>query len=144
MRVIEHLIYSMEGLKMEFHAIRLCVTNFQECLGFYRDTLGFQGWHDDEQQYAYFEKANISLFSQEKMVKALFQESQPNEVSSQMKLVIQFEVPDVDMYYKRLVNKGIGFINKPHDRKDWGSRVAHFYDPEKNIIEIYKVKDNRK
>ncbi|MDY0943297.1 VOC family protein [Priestia megaterium] len=125
---------------MEFHAIRLCVTNFQDCLRFYRDILGFEEWHDDEQQYAYFEKANIALFSQEKMAEALFQEYQLDETTSQMKFVIQLEVPDVDIYYNNLKDKSVGFINKPHDRKDWGSRVAHFYDPEKNIIEIYKGK----
>jgi len=130
----------MEGLKMEFHAIRLCVTNFKDCLRFYRDTIEFEGWHDDEQQYAYFEKANIALFSQKKMAEALLKEYQLDETTSQMKFVIQLEVPDVDMYYNNLKNKRVEFINTPHNRKDWGSRVAHFYDPEKNIIEIYKAK----
>ncbi|MDO6849697.1 hypothetical protein Q4S57_17220 [Priestia megaterium] len=58
---------------MKFHAIRLRVTNFQDYLRFYRDIFGFEEWHDAEQQYAYFEKANIALFSQGKMAEALFQ-----------------------------------------------------------------------
>ncbi|WP_136605546.1 VOC family protein [Paenibacillus dokdonensis] len=125
---------------MEFHAIRLCVVNFQESLAFYRDILGFQGWHDDEQEYAYFEEINIALFSQKKMLEALFDEYQPTEsIIQQAKFIIQFEVKDVDEYYNLLKNKGIEFINKPHNRNDWGSRVVHFYDPDKNIIEIYKV-----
>ncbi len=57
-----------------------------------------------------------------------------------MTFVIQLEVPDGDMYYNNLNDKSVEFINKSHDRKDWGSLVAHFYDPEKNIIEIYKGK----
>ncbi|MEK5645808.1 hypothetical protein BK138_31965 [Paenibacillus rhizosphaerae] len=125
---------------MEFHAIRLCVVDFQKSLTFYRDILGFHGWHDNEQQYAYFEDINIALFSQKKMLTAIFAEYQPTElINQQAKFIIQFEVKDVDEYYDLLKNKGIEFINKPHDRNDWGSRVAHFYDPDNNIIEIYKV-----
>lgn len=127
---------------MEFHAIRLCVNNFQESLKFYRDILGFKEWHDEEQQYTYFEEINIALFSQKKMAEAIFEEYRPTESIQQTKFIIQFEVPDVDNYYDQLKNKGVKFINKPHDRKDWGSRVAHFYDPEQNIIEIYMENRN--
>lgn len=74
------------------------------------------------------------------MLTAIFAEYQPTElINQQAKFIIQFEVKDVDEYYDLLKNKGIEFINKPHDRNDWGSRVAHFYDPDNNIIEIYKV-----
>ncbi|MFK3673580.1 hypothetical protein ACI0FQ_05645, partial [Bacillus velezensis] len=30
-------------------------------------------------------------------------------------------------------------INEPHDRQEWRARVAHFRDPDNNLIEIYKM-----
>jgi len=47
-----------------------------------------------------------------------------------------FHVDSVDEYYNYLSEKGVQFINEPHDRKDWGIRVAHFRDPDGNLIEI--------
>ncbi|MEC0241024.1 VOC family protein [Paenibacillus dokdonensis] len=84
---------------MEFHALRLCVANFDESLKFYRDVLCFKGWHNDDQQYAYFEDMNIALFSQKNMAEALFGAYQPMERPLQPNAIIQFEVPDVDDYF---------------------------------------------
>ena len=47
------------------------------------------------------------------------------------------QVDNVDKVFKKLSDKGIDFINKPIDISGWGSRVAHFRDPEDNLIEIY-------
>ncbi|MDQ0270397.1 putative enzyme related to lactoylglutathione lyase [Cytobacillus purgationiresistens] len=59
------------------------------------------------------------------------------EGESQSRFLLQFEVGDVDKNDNRFLENGIKFVNKPHDRKEWGERVAHFRDPEGNLIEIY-------
>ncbi|GMA65475.1 VOC family protein [Alicyclobacillus fastidiosus] len=77
---------------MHFHATRLLVSNFRESLEFYRDVLDFKGWHNDEMEYAYFEKQQLALFARERMPAALARVATPP--SSQF--VLQFEVDDVD------------------------------------------------
>ncbi|MED4617948.1 VOC family protein, partial [Priestia megaterium] len=53
--------------------------------------------------------------------------------------LLQFEVENVDKTYNYLRENGIEFVTEPHDRKEWRSRIAHFRDPDKNLIEIYKM-----
>jgi lactoylglutathione lyase len=48
-----------------------------------------------------------------------------------------FAVDDVDETFHSLKEK-IEFITEPHDREDWGIRVAHFRDPNGTLIEINK------
>ena len=53
------------------------------------------------------------------------------------KFAIIIEVDNVDKKFKELKNKYIKFITEPKDMEAWGIRVAHFRDPEKNLIEIF-------
>jgi len=120
---------------LEFHAIRLLVNNFHESVAFYSDVLGFSGWHNDAMEYAYFEEKRLALFSRERMVGVIGTIPQ----SSPPQFVLQFEVESVDDVFDQLQKKGIHFITTPADMTEWGSRVAHFYDPDGNIIELYQV-----
>ena len=52
-------------------------------------------------------------------------------------LPVAILVDDVDASFEGLKKKGIDFITVPMDMDDWGIRVAHFRDPESNLIEIY-------
>jgi lactoylglutathione lyase len=54
-----------------------------------------------------------------------------------MKFVLDFKVDNVDAAYAQLIEKGVAFINEPHDREGWNVRLAHFRDPDSNLIEIY-------
>ncbi|GHP01141.1 hypothetical protein KSF_111880 [Reticulibacter mediterranei] len=119
---------------MKFHAIRLLVKNFHESLAFYRDVLGFSGWQNDDLEYAYFEEQQLALFARGRMVN-LIGEGDP---TSSSQCVLQFEVDEVDDAFDRLQKKGIHFITRPTDMTEWGSRVAHFRDPDGNVIELYQ------
>lgn len=123
---------------MDFHAVRLLVNDFQQSLTFYRDVLGFSEWHNDEQEYAYFEEKQLALFSRSKITDVIDEEETANE-AVYSKFLLQFEVDDVDETYRSLVNKGVTFINLPHDQAAWGSRVSHLRDPDGNVIELYQV-----
>ena len=121
---------------MEFHATRLLVSNFHRSLEFYRDVLGFSGWHIDDMEYAYFEEKQLALFARGRMAGVIGEEEQSSV--SQSQFVLQFEVDDVDEAFNKLREKGIQFISSPTDMTEWGSRVAHFRDPDGNVIELYK------
>ena len=121
---------------MEFHAIRLLVNNFHESLAFYRDALGFSGWHNDAIEYAYFEEQHLALFARGRMSHVIEEGGQTSPTRSQC--ILQFEVDEVDRAFNMLQGKGIRFITNPTDMTDWGSRVAHFRDPDGNVIELYQ------
>lgn len=125
---------------MKFTHTRLLVKNYEKCFLFYRDILGFEvGWGDEKTMYADF-KTNggsyIALFDRSFMAKAIGTDNLPVDSDSMDKLCLIFHVDSVDEYYNSLRKKGVQFINEPHDRKDWGIRVAHFRDPDGNLIEI--------
>jgi catechol 2,3-dioxygenase-like lactoylglutathione lyase family enzyme len=44
----------------------------------------------------------------------------------------------VNQAYSDLSGKGVVFITGPHDRPEWGIRVAHFRDPDGTLIEVYQ------
>jgi lactoylglutathione lyase len=107
---------------------------------FYRDVLGFEvGWGDENSMYADFITnggVKIALFDRSFMAKAIGTDTLPVDCDSMDKLCLIFHVDSVDEYYKSLKERGVSFINEPHDRTDWGIRVAHFRDRDGNLIEI--------
>jgi lactoylglutathione lyase len=127
-------------IRLKFTHTRLLVKNYEECFLFYRDILGFEvGWGDEKTMYADF-KTNggsyIALFDRSFMARAIGTDNLPVDSDSMDKLCLIFHVDSVDEYYNSLKEKGVQFVNEPHDRKDWGIRVAHFRDPDGNLIEI--------
>lgn len=73
------------------------------------------------------------------MAEIVGEEKSPWKEKAQSKFLLQFKVEDVDKTYDDLHEKGVKCENKPHDRKEWSARVAHFRDPDHNLIEIYKM-----
>lgn len=53
------------------------------------------------------------------------------------KMMVSFEVENVDETYKSLLAKDVSFINQPTDMPNWGMRVVHLRDPEENLIELF-------
>ncbi|SEN70981.1 hypothetical protein SAMN05192533_11823 [Mesobacillus persicus] len=118
---------------------RLLVDNYEECFRFYKEVLNFEcTWGNETSQYAQFKVGEtlLALFNKSEMLADLkvqtgITQAMLNEV------VLIFAVDDVDEVYKRLKLK-INFVTEPHNREDWGIRVAHFRDPNGTLIEIYK------
>ncbi|NRD79965.1 VOC family protein [Bacillus sp. BRMEA1] len=127
---------------MKLLQIRILVKDFKKSAIFYRDLLGFPvSWYEENLEYALFNngETKIELVSRKSMAELVGDGSKPLEAESQSSFLLQFEVEDVDKAYNRFREKEIEFINEPHDRKEWGARVAHFRDPDGNLIEIYKM-----
>ena len=59
------------------------------------------------------------------------------DTSPQDKFAIVIEVDSVDKTYQKLKKKSVDFITSPKDMTAWGIRVAHFRDPEGNLLEIF-------
>jgi lactoylglutathione lyase len=136
-----HPIQLRNGVnRLEFTHVRLLVNHYKECFLFYRDVLGFEvGWGDETSMYADFKTTagtKIALFDRTFMAQAVGKDHLPVDANSMDKHCLIFHVDSVDETYRGLIEKGAEFINEPHDRNDWGIRVAHFRDPDGNLIEI--------
>ena len=122
--------------------IRLLVNDFKKSVEFYKDSLGLPiSWLEKEMEYALFDngETKIELLSQENMAEIVGEERKSLDGDSQSRFLLQFKVEDVDKTYDYLHKQGITCVNEPHDRQEWRARVAHFRDPDNNLIEIYKM-----
>jgi predicted enzyme related to lactoylglutathione lyase len=129
---------------MKINNIRLLVADFDSCFRFYSERLGLKvTWGKIGGDYASFDigfetnKMGLSIFKSDFMAREVGNEDNKLPSNSREKIMIVLEVNNVDETYKQLSNKGVRFINAPKDIAGWGSRVAHFRDPEGNLMEIY-------
>jgi lactoylglutathione lyase len=112
---------------------RLLVEDFPACFRFYRDVVGLEPtWGAEDGTYADFLAGGATL--------ALFVRS---GMDGRSKLrppgdgsMLVFEVDDVDAVAERVRSGAAALEAEPHDEPDWGIRVAHFRDPEGNLLEI--------
>ncbi|MFZ7751678.1 VOC family protein [Bacillus velezensis] len=127
---------------MKLLQIRLLVNDFKKSVEFYRDSLGLPiSWLEKEMEYALFDngETKIELLSRENMAEIVGEERKSLDGDAQSRFLLQFKVEDVDKTYDYLHKQGIKCVNEPHDRQEWRARVAHFRDPDNNLIEIYKM-----
>ncbi|XYY60305.1 VOC family protein [Bacillus velezensis] len=127
---------------MKLSQIRLLVNDFKKSVEFYKDSLGLPiSWLEKEMEYALFDngETKIELLSRENMAEIVGEERKSLDGDAQSRFLLQFKVEDVDKTYDYLHKQGIKCVNEPHDRQEWRARVAHFRDPDNNLIEIYKM-----
>ena len=126
---------------MKLHNIRLLVNDFDKCFTFYNNTLELTcTWGKLGDSYASFNiglDSGLALFRAELMNTAIGASIPSKGDSNNEKFVIVVEVENVDEKFTYLTQKGIHFITQPTDMPGWGIRVAHFRDPENNLIEIF-------
>ncbi|HJP65269.1 MAG TPA: VOC family protein, partial [Actinomycetota bacterium] len=108
---------------------------------FYRDVVGLKPTLGDEDGvYVEFVlgEAVLALFDRRRMMEALGTHAsilaEPERVGDAS--VVCLEVEDLDAEVARLQEAGVRFVTEPHDQPTWHVRVAHFRDPEGNLIEL--------
>ena len=127
---------------MKFSNARLLVNDYKKCFKFYTEKLGLEPvWGDENGCYASFKVAEgiegFALFVSDFMAPAVGNADKSQPVGCREKLMVSFEVENVDETHQTLLAKGVEFINQPMDMPDWGMRVVHLRDPEENLIELF-------
>ena len=109
-------------------AIRVFVFDLEAARKFYEETLGLADRSDGE-DYSTFTLGDVRLIIE------------PVEPTSDYALLVgrftgfSFEVADVNAAYEELRGRGVAFLDPP-ETQPWGGILAHFEDPDENILTI--------
>jgi lactoylglutathione lyase len=127
---------------MRLSQTRLLVSDVGACFRFYRDVIGLRvTWGDEHSGYVSFatgaedadDDSLLALFDRAEMAAVLDEEPQRGESE---RVVLVFEVRDVDAALSVLRDRGATVAAGAVDRPDWGIRTAHIRDPDGNLIEL--------
>jgi catechol 2,3-dioxygenase-like lactoylglutathione lyase family enzyme len=126
---------------MRLSQTRLLVSDVAACFRFYRDVVGLRvTWGDEQSGYVSFatgeeggDDAMLALFDRAEMAAAVGGEPEQGAAD---RVVLVFEVPDVDAALAALRDQGADVAAEAVDRPGWGIRTAHVRDPDGNLIEL--------
>lgn len=114
----------------------LFVRDLERSRTFYKETLGMEARHEDDNSSALVtDNGMLLLLNEAGATDLLGDGAVAPGADGGASFVIVAMVEDVDATYERLVAKGVRFLRAPEDRW-WGLRTAHFADPDGYVWEI--------
>ena len=115
---------------MKLAYVRLLIRDFDACVAFYRDTLGFPVCIlANDAKFAEFATGETALELYDRSAMAEVVGTGLVEGGETDRTLLTLQVDDVDQAYKSLKGKGVTFEEPPADREAWGARTAYFRDP---------------
>ena len=125
---------------MKLAYVRLLVNDFDACVAFYRDVLGFPvAILAEHAKFAEFDTGETALELYDRSMMAELVGRVGRSVTGEVdRALLTLRVDDVDETYEMLQAKGVSFDVPPTDREAWGARTAHFRDPDGNLIELFQ------
>ena len=118
-------------MKFNIYAVRIFSLNWTRSLAFYKDTIGLPvKFENADMGWAEFDLGGASLG---------LEQATPSDDDSEH-LVGRFvglslQVDDIDAVYQQLTGAGVEFKGPPA-RQPWGGVLAHFIDPDDNVITL--------
>jgi len=118
-------------MKLRSHHISIKTGNFGKMKQFYTEVLGFR-------QVGCFEGRDIVFLDIGGTTIELTGSDEPVEVVPPAGGIVHmaYETDDVDAAYKELIARGVEFFVEPKTYQD--VRLAFFYDPDGNQLELFK------
>jgi len=122
------------SIEYKLYAVRIFTEHFENAIDFYQSTLGMtMRFCNADFGWAEFELGGSAIG---------IERVDPGDMEH-MSLVGRFAgvslaVPDIQAVYERLVAQGVTFVSSP-EPQDWGGILAHFADPDKNILTLVQV-----
>ena len=116
---------------MELYAVRIFVRQWSEACAFYGVTLGLkERFRNDEIGWAEYDLGG-PCFGVERV-----RPSDDEGAAMIGRFVgVSLRVDDIDGSYQTLKTKGVQF-NSPPKKQGWGGSLAHFVDPDGNILTL--------
>jgi catechol 2,3-dioxygenase-like lactoylglutathione lyase family enzyme len=109
--------------------VRVFVRDFERALAFYTETLGMPLAHGSD-GWAQLDTGAAQL---------ALERVGPGEADGEALLGrfvgVSLAVADVDAVHARLRSRGVEFLGPP-ERMPWGGTLAHFRDPEGNVLTL--------
>jgi catechol 2,3-dioxygenase-like lactoylglutathione lyase family enzyme len=113
---------------MRIWDITFTVSNLEQAVDFYENILGLAKKYHYPNNYAGFDCGGVEIG----LVPGV-----PPETQEGMPC-IDFTVEDVDASFRTLNERGVTFVNQPHDTA-WGGRIALFADPDGNLMQLVQI-----
>jgi catechol 2,3-dioxygenase-like lactoylglutathione lyase family enzyme len=125
---------------MKLAYVRLLVRDFDACVEFYRDTLGFPvSILAEHAKFAEFATGETALELYDRgMMAEIVGRTDAGDSGGADRVLLTLSVDDVDETYEALKSKGVKLDVPPTDREAWGARTAHFRDPDGHLIELFQ------
>ncbi len=129
-------------MPLQLGEVRLLVNDFDGCFRFYRDVLGLTvTWGAEGEVYSSFSVGEggptVALFARALMAAVLGTAGGSGSAPGQDRVMLAFDVGDLDTTVVALEAKGVTFLTTAQDRPDWGIRTAHLRDPDGTLIELF-------
>ena len=117
--------------KYRLRAVRVFVNDFERAYEFYWRTLGIEVVvRNREAGYALFDTGPVRL-----IVEAVDPSANEDRRLVGRFVGLSLAVDDLDRVHRELAAKGVEFAVTPRPQP-WAGRLAHFYDPDRNILTL--------
>lgn len=118
------------------------VCDYQACLKFYQEILGFELFYQDangEEADLKLDGTTLNLIKRESMAKIIGLQSKPSPEDLQDNVALIFTTHNLEETCDRLEAKGVKFITEPMYRPQWQIKTTYLRDPDGNLIGIYEM-----
>ena len=111
--------------------VRVFVRDWERAVRFYSGPLGMQStFSSHDMGWAQFDTGGSQL---------AIERADPDDTET-AELVgryvgVSLQVSDIDATYKTLLDRGVEFLGPP-EMQPWGGTLAHFRDPEDNVLTL--------
>ena len=118
-------------MTFKLYAVRVFSTRWLESFAFYKDTVGFPvNFADEEMGWAQFDLGGTDLGLER------CDPADPEAKDLVGRFVgVSIAVEDIEAVYESLRARGVEFTGPPAEQP-WGGTLAHFKDPDGNVITL--------
>lgn len=129
--------------KMNLAAVRIFVSDIDGASAFYRQQIGLEpSVSAQDEGFVVFPMANgVDLILEEGLPDIEEDEEDSGETLVGRFVGVSLAVDDLSSTYDALCDQGVRFVDPP-ERQAWGGWLAHFLDPDDNIVSLVELPKN--
>jgi len=121
----------------KLYTVRIFSFNWDASFKFYSETLGLPVFYSDaELGWAQFDVGGCYLG----LEKCDHHDPEAKHLVGRF-VATSLQVDDIELVYTTLCSKGVEFVAPP-EKQPWGGVLAHFKDPDGNVLTLLEYKDN--